>query len=267
MDLQNSSIMKRLVIFMLACMYAASCTSPVDDEIKTPVQDEQEVPQENPEQSEDNQDVPDDNSEGEVGPSWHLWKLSLISEYLGVSVDKAGNSPNYSDPVSPSEMYLVWMTERNDEDSYHHIDHLLGLEEEDYDKLVANIKNALNSAPSQYESLVRAVYAGIRSITITADKVLFGREAGQDLSDKFMIDRFNESYILLSYPDGHALKGYYDDKTMTVADWAQMEGMFYSFRTHYTELPEETYSEVTFTMVIDTTDERTFTGSVKVSFK
>jgi hypothetical protein len=54
---------------------------------------------------------------------------------------------------------------------------------------------------------------------------------------------------------------------MTVADWAQMGGMFYSFRTHYTELPEETYSEVTFTMVIDTTDERTFTGSVKVSFK
>ena len=82
-----------------------------------------------------------------------------------------------------------------------------------------------------------------------------------------MIDRFNESYILLSYPDGHALKGYYDDKTMTVADWAQMGGMFYSFSTHYTELPEETYSEVTFTMVIDTTDERTFTGSVKVSFK
>lgn len=258
--------MKRLVIFMMACMYVASCTSPVDDEIKTPVQDEQEVPQENPEQSEDNQDVPDDNSEGEVGPSWHLWKLSLISEYLRVSVDKAGNSPNYSDPVSPSEMYLVWMTERNDEDSYHHIDHLLGLEEEDYDKLVANINNALNSAPSQYESLVRAVYAGIRSITITADKVLFGRESGQDLSDKFMIDQFMESMILLSYPEGNVIKGYNDDKSMTVAEWSKMGCMLYSFRTHYVEIPEEKHTEVTFTMTIETTEDTCLTGSVTVKF-
>ena len=54
---------------------------------------------------------------------------------------------------------------------------------------------------------------------------------------------------------------------MTVAEWSKMGCMLYSFRTHYVEIPEEKHKEVTFTMTIATTDERTFTGSVKVSFK
>ena len=36
--------MKRLLIFMMACVYAVSCTTPIDDEIKTPPQEEQEIP-------------------------------------------------------------------------------------------------------------------------------------------------------------------------------------------------------------------------------
>ena len=254
---------------MLACMYAVSCTSPFDDEVKTPVQDEQEVPQESPDQSEDqNQENSWQDQVCEAEPPWSLGNPILLSDNLILQVYKKNESGRYPYPISPSEMELIFFKEGNGIDYMHHIHSWLNLEEDEYYKLIDNVKTALSHAPNPNESFLSyATYIGIIGIAITADKTLFGRAPGEDLSDKFMISNFEGSQILLSYPDAQVLKGYYDDKTMTVADWSQMGGMFYSFRTHYTELPEETYSEVTFTMVIDTTDERTFTGSVKVSFK
>ena len=138
-----------------------------------------------------------------------------------------------------------------------------------YDYLIEALEKMVEEEASIYEQdvLTYSVYAGINTLTLTADKTLFGREPGTDLSDKFEIMDFRGSAVLLSYPDAQVICGCDDDKVMTIAEWVEKGGMLYEFRARYLELPSEVYDEVTFTMIVKATDDKTLIGTAKVIFE
>lgn len=202
------------------------------------------------------------NMVGEPDPLIFLNHPSKVSEELRSFV---GTRPYNltGKPVTKDEMCIHWSMQYVG-DSPHDG---RWIRDEQYDVLRENLAKIESESPSYGEFLTRAVYAGTKDIILTADKKLFGREAGENLSDKFKIIEFEQSRVLLSYPEGLALKRYEDDKTMTVAEWAGMGGMLYEIYVRYNEQPSEVYEEVTFNIRIETTETLTLNGSVTVIFK
>lgn len=202
------------------------------------------------------------NMVGEPDPLIFLNHPSKVSEELRSFV---GTRPYNltGKPVTKDEMCIHWSMQYVG-DSPHDG---RWIRDEQYDVLRENLAKIESESPSYGEFLTRAVYAGTKDIILTADKKLFGREAGENLSDKFKIIEFEQSRVLLSYPEGLALKRYEDDKTMTVAEWAGMGGMLYEIYVRYNEQPSEVYEEVTFDIRIETTETLTLSGSVTVVFK
>ena len=209
------------------------------------------------------EDVTINNSSdpGETGPVIVINHPSKVSEELRSYV---GTSPVtlLGKPVTMDEMCIYWAVQYVGDSPYDN----RWIRDEQYDVLRENCDKIESESPS-YVFLSRSVYAGTKDIILTADKTLFGRNAGADLSDKFKIIKFEESEVLLSYPDGEALKSYGEDKTMTVAEWADMGGMLYDFYIVFNEFPFEVYEEVTFDIKIETTESLTLTGSQAVVFK
>lgn len=202
------------------------------------------------------------NMVGEPDPLIFLNHPSKVSEELRSFV---GTRPYNltGKPVTKDEMCIHWSMQYVG-DSPHDG---RWIRDEQYDVLRENLAKIESESPSYGEFLTRAVYAGTKDIILTADKKLFGREAGENLSDKFKIIEFEQSRVLLSYPEGLALKRYEDDKMMTVAEWAGMGGMLYEIYVRYNEQPSEVYEEVTFDIRIETTETLTLNGSVTVIFK
>ena len=199
--------------------------------------------------------------EEEERPAFCIVHPSKISAELKTYV---GTSPEslLGKPVTKDEMCIYWAVQYVGDSPYDN----RWIRDEQYDVLRENCDKIESESPS-YVFLSLSVYAGTKDIILTADKTLFGREAGANLSDKFKIIEFEESEVLLSYPDGEALKRYEDDKTMTISEWAGMGGMLYDFYVVFNELPSEVYEEVTFDITIETTESLTLTGSQTVVFK
>lgn len=133
-----------------------------------------------------------------------------------------------------------------------------------FHELEKKIEESIGAAPEYI--WVRTIYAGIKSIKLTADVTLFGRKAGSDLSDKFKIMDFGENIVLVSYPDGNIIKGYYEDKSQMLAEWACSGAMLSDFKMKYDEIPHEKYDTVTYTLEIETTDSKVLKGECTVEF-
>ena len=133
-----------------------------------------------------------------------------------------------------------------------------------YRELEKKIEESIGAAPEYI--WVRTIYTGIKSIKLTADVTLFGRKAGSDLSDKFKIMDFGENIVLVSYPDGNIIKGYYEDKSQMLAEWACSGAMLSDFKMKYDEIPHEKYDTVTYTLEIETTDSKVLKGECTVEF-
>lgn len=238
--------MKHSVYFVLIALIMSSCVS--NDKLV--------------EETKEDVTINSGNVVGEPDPLIFLNHPSKVSEELRSFV---GIRPYNltGKPVTKDEMCIHWSMQYVG-DSPHDG---RWIRDEQYDVLRENLAKIESESPSYGEFLTRAVYAGTKDIILTADKKLFGREAGENLSDKFKIIEFEESRVLLSYPEGLALKRYEDDKTMTVAEWAGMGGMLYEIYVRYNEQPSEVYEEVTFDIRIETTETLTLNGSVTVIFK
>lgn len=131
-------------------------------------------------------------------------------------------------------------------------------------RIYESIYESIGAAPEYI--WVRTIYAGIKSMKLTADVTLFGRKAGSDLSDKFKIMDFGENIVLVSYPDGNIIKGYYEDKSQMLAEWACSGAMLSDFKMKYDEIPHEKYDTVTYTLEIETTDSKVLKGECTVEF-
>lgn len=238
--------MKHSVYFVLIALIMSSCVS--NDKLV--------------EETKEDVIINNNGDPGETDPLIFLNHPSKVSEELRSFV---GIRPYNltGKPVTKDEMCIHWSMQYVG-DSPHDG---RWIRDEQYDVLRENLAKIESESPSYGEFLTRAVYAGTKDIILTADKKLFGREAGENLSDKFKIIEFEESRVLLSYPEGLALKRYEDDKTMTVAEWAGMGGMLYEIYVRYNEQPSEVYEEVTFDIRIETTETLTLNGSVTVIFK
>ena len=100
-------------------------------------------------------------------------------------------------------------------------------------------------------------YAGIaEGATIYADRVLWGREAGEDLSDMFLIPRyFNHNPIIASYPDFSVLYTPEDKFPATFRDFTSKRVALNGIGQilvdlSFVEIPPEDFDTVTFTVEI-----------------
>lgn len=100
-------------------------------------------------------------------------------------------------------------------------------------------------------------YAGFRSgASIYADKTIWGREAGEDLSDKFIISQYPSSYdVLPSYPDFQILYGHDDEKPSTFKELTSLplalpviDSPLVTLR--FLDIPEEELEQVTLSVEI-----------------
>ncbi len=96
-------------------------------------------------------------------------------------------------------------------------------------------------------------YAGFRSgSTIYADKMIWGREAGEDLSDKFIIFQYPSSYdILPTYPDFRILYGHGDEKPSTFKELTSLPLALPMVGTclatlSFSDIPDEDLDQITF---------------------
>lgn len=230
--------MRRVFLFLLFC--AVACHSQVE--------------------------VPDENQEpggaASLGPPVTIDHPSVLSENLSSLLCDDEGYVKDGESVRAEEMRITWDFDYAVDNPHHNV----WIDDDKYAELRENYEKVISESP-QYVYLSWSVYAGTTGISISSDKKLFGREAGENLSDKFRIVSFVNSDVLLSYPEGHAIRGFYDDKVMTVAEWGEMGGMLYGFSMKYDELPSEVYEDIEFSIEIKTTESLVLTGSVNVAFK
>ena len=97
-------------------------------------------------------------------------------------------------------------------------------------------------------------------ITITADKTLFGRSSGQNLSDKFVVTA-SHPYYRVQFPAFSAIESYGENFGMTsdryfTKDIALAQSRLHSglYEIAFAEVPEEGYNEITFFISLPVTD-------------
>lgn len=99
------------------------------------------------------------------------------------------------------------------------------------------------------------VYAGIsEGARIYADKVLWGRAAGEDLGDMFAIPHYHND-VIVSYPDFEVLYGHGDKLPETFREFTSESIALNSIGTSvvclsFLEVPQEELDTVTFTIEI-----------------
>jgi hypothetical protein len=235
--------MKKYQIIFMACVLAVSCNTSSGDGV---LEDEDRYPIQND------------------FPHYCVDHPSELSDTMKVLINDDKGFVKEGKPLKADQMRIDWAFNFNTE-----IPRTTEWMETGYDYLIEALEKMVEEeAPiCNTDILTYPVYAGIDTLTLTADKTLFGREPGADLSDKFEIMDFRGSAVLLSYPDAQVICGYDDDKVMTVAEWVEKGGMLYEFRARYLELPSEVYDEVTFTMIVKATDDKTLIGTAKVIFE
>ena len=240
--------MKQLLICIAICTFAISCNDLVEENNK-------------PDSTTTN-----DNGNNNIRPEQPLYSLihpSSLSDSLKILVCNDDGLVNEGKKTTADQMRIEWLFNLRGESPLHNQWYGSAA----YTELLNNLEKAANEEwHPGIDFLSESVYYGIKGITITADKKLFGRNVGENLSDKFQIVNFGESRMLLSFPSAHILKGSRENKSMTVEEWAGLGGMMYEFSTKFNEIPEEKYNEVSFTMKIETHAYRIIYGTVDILF-
>lgn len=235
--------MKKYQIIFMACVLAVSCNTSPDDVVS---------------EDEDRYPIQHDY------PQYCVDHPSELSDTMKVLINDDKGFVKEGKPLKADQMRIDWAFNFIGESPHANQWYATG-----YDYLIEALEKMVEEeAPiCNTDILTYPVYAGIDTLTLTADKTLFGREPGADLSDKFEIMDFRGSAVLLSYPDAQVICGCDDDKVMTIAEWVEKGGMLYEFRARYLEVPSEVYEEVTFTMIVEASDDKTLTGTAKVTFE
>lgn len=114
-------------------------------------------------------------------------------------------------------------------------------------------------------------YAGIKNISICADKPLGGSGAGEDITHLLKLITAPMTSIS-RFPTFEVIYGFEDEKPTNVTalnNSLLLCGCGYAVK--FAEVPAEKYDEITFTVAMDILlpdgGERTLTGSVKVAFE
>lgn len=111
-----------------------------------------------------------------------------------------------------------------------------------------------------------AIYSSVTDLKISADKVLFGRTAGENLSDKFHIKAYMPDCVV-SYPQCEVLYDYEDKgKPLTLDGWVKSGAMFQPILIMFDTIPEESYDSITFSAEATISDGRVLPGSLEVQF-
>ena len=113
-------------------------------------------------------------------------------------------------------------------------------------------------------------YAGIKKVAISADRVLFGCDAGADIAHKFR--RVSAPTLLLAtFPTFAVTCRIEDEKPTNLVAFNNSLLSAGGYAVKFAEMPAEKYDEITFTVAMDILlpdgGERTLTGSVKVVFE
>ncbi len=115
------------------------------------------------------------------------------------------------------------------------------------------------------------VHTGVKNISVTTDKILFGRVSGEELNDKFEI--IHCPTMLAEFPSYDVIKTIYDEAPKLLSEMCAKPFVLplFDIAVKFAEQPTEQYEEVTFTVAMDILlpegGERTLTGSVKVAFE
>lgn len=184
-------------------------------------------------------------------PKFHMIKTC---ETLSDSLDLKVDNYNYGHPISKESMVIVIYT---------------SMHQPIQPELPKTIKDAINSKLyEKAESIflhetISYCHAGLRNgARIYADKILFGRKAGDNLSDKFKLYYYFPEYSnILSYPDWKILyPSDAVDKPKLFSEFAVEGVLLCGFpspfhRICFNEIPEEDYNEITFYIEIPITAE------------
>ena len=125
------------------------------------------------------------------------------------------------------------------------------------DSLCVELRKNLDSyvKSNHYTFLPQFFFAGIdEGARITADKKLFGRDAGSNLGDLLMLEIPSSANIGLSYPDYSVYKDYSaNESSISFSDFFQNGtalSLINEFYAYFAEQPSEECDEVTFTIEI-----------------
>ena len=96
-------------------------------------------------------------------------------------------------------------------------------------------------------------------VRVYADKVLFGKPAGEDLNEFIIVPQEERMWeipashtisgpFLMSFPDFHIVRNYFDDPASLAFDEYFAQGLavhYHGYSFHLKEIPEEKYDEIT----------------------
>ena len=108
-------------------------------------------------------------------------------------------------------------------------------------------------------------------MSVTADKPLFGRVAGEELNDKFKVIYCPP--LLAEFPSYDIIKKIDAEGPKLLSEMCVKPFVLplFDIAVKFAEVPAEKYDEITFTVAMDILlpdgGERTLTGSVKVVFE
>ncbi len=189
------------------------------------------------------------------------FKLSLVTAerlsseldlYVHVVSDN-GTTSSSGNVLTKSNMALRVYT--NDDINAYRTSYVSGSDEQEafLDWLSGVLKDYTSEFPeSEAMHYHGYTYAGFQpGAVIYADKMIWGREPGEDLSDKFIILRYPLSYdILPSYPDFRIQYGHDDNKPSTFKDLTSLPLALPVIGSciatlHFSDIPDEDLDQIT----------------------
>ncbi len=129
----------------------------------------------------------------------------------------------------------------------------------------------LSNITTKYDSTDTFIYwhAGLEKIVITADMTLFGREPGQDLTDKFEVTNPLEPFVTFKWDSYDMLYDHSKESPTKITDYYGTLLSYYHLKL--TDTPEEQHKDICFdiSMTFQTEDSnrKTVSNSVTVEFE
>ena len=129
----------------------------------------------------------------------------------------------------------------------------------------------LSNITTKYDSTDTFIYwhAGLEKIVITADKTLFGREPGQDLTDKFEVTNPLEPFVTFKWDSYDMLYDHSKESPTKITDYYGTLLSYYHLIL--ADTPEEQYKDICFdislTFQMEGNKRKTVSNSVTVEFE
>lgn len=193
---------------------------------------------------------------GCIGYGIGIETAETLSDSLGLLVTNLNpETTYYSDFQPPKDDFLLKVYTNRDNEAYHET--YTSLEsaktQARYEWSRSLKQNGLIEYADQDKRYLDYYYAGIADgARIYADKVLWGREPGEDLGDMFAIPFYNTD-VIVTYPEFYILYGREDKHPDTFRDFfSESTALCTPVITVLTfaEIPPEEFDTVTFTVEI-----------------